>query len=296
VRARISIALAIALVSGTLCTAIMFRTHQGPGDLRSPLRLMERLRTHGDLYDVEQIYPLTAGIITYPLRWLPPEIAAGVFWGISSGLLAFALTRDGYVRLLVFLSCPYWAGLLTVQWSPIIAASAFFPLLLPVTLAKPQIGLPVFLTHPSKKGAIGGIALVVLSIAIRPDWPLLWIRQASVGYAHFLPLFVLPFGPLLLLALARYKNRDAWLLFLMALMPQRWFYDQLILWLIPKSRSEIVWTIFFSWGALYWRLHGVPTIHSVAIVTVLLIYLPMLAVVLRRPRESRQLTEEAGGS
>ena len=54
------------------------------------------------------------------------------------------------------------------------------------------------------------------------------------NYEHFIPLLVFP-GPLLLLALLRYRDRDAWLLLLAALMPQRWFFDAFTLWLIAEG-------------------------------------------------------------
>jgi hypothetical protein len=110
------------------------------------------------------------------------------------------------------------------------------------------------------------------------------LRQAG-NYDHFIPLLVLP-GPLLLLALLRYRERDAWLLSLSAILPQRWFFDSFILWLIPRTRREIVWTVFFSWGAGWWRWYHVP--HSFTEVgrwTVIFLYLPMLAVLLLRKRE-----------
>jgi hypothetical protein len=140
-----------------------------------------------------------------------------------------------------------------VQWSPIITASAFFPLLLPVTMVKPQIGLPIFLTRVSRRGLAACVLLGIASLLVMPSWPVLWMHQFG-NYQHFIPLLVLP-GPLLLLALLRYRERDAWLLFLAAVMPQRYFFDAFILWLIPKSRREIIWTVFFSWGAGIWRWH-----------------------------------------
>ena len=80
-------------------------------------------------------------------------MAGALFYGLSSALLAFGISRHGYHRLLVFLAYPYWGGLLAVQWSTLIFASAFFPLLLPVTMAKPQLGLPVALTNLSRPGS-----------------------------------------------------------------------------------------------------------------------------------------------
>jgi hypothetical protein len=214
-----------------------------------------------------------------------PEIAAGIFFGVSSALLAVGLTRQGYFRLRIFLAYPFWAGLLTAQWSTIIAASAFFPALLPVTMMKPQVGLPVFLTRLTRRGLIACLLVGALSLIVLPQWPLLWLGQTHY-YEHFIPLMVLP-GPLLLLALFRYRDRDAWLLLLAALMPQRWFFDAFILWLIPKSRREILFTIPISWGAGIYRWYHQPAnFTEVGRLAVIFLYLPMLAIVLFRSQRS----------
>ena len=72
-------------------------------------------------------------------------------------------------------------------------------------------------TVAPRSSRLSGIAVAGLSLAVLPQWPLLWLRQTHY-YDHFIPLFVFP-GPLLLLALFRYRDRDAWLLLLAALMP-----------------------------------------------------------------------------
>jgi len=285
-RLRLAISAAIGIASGVFCWFLMKHLHQDAADFRWALHLARQLLARKNPYDtpLEQ-YPLTAAIFALPFLRFPPEVAAGAFWGISSFLLALGLTRNGYRRLLIFLAYPYWAGILTVQWSPIIAASAFFPLLLPVTLAKPQIGLPVLLTHLSRRGFLACSVLVALSLALLPTWPWVWAHQFH-NYQHFLPVLILP-GPLLLLALLRYRDRDALLLLFSALMPQRWFFDSFILWLIPRSRREIIWTVFLSWGAGIWRWYHIP--HSFTEVgrwTVIFLYLPMLAVVLGRTKQS----------
>ena len=155
------------------------------------------------------------------------------------------------------------------------------PWLLPATMAKPQVGLPVFLTRFSRLGFWVCAGVAVASLAVMPNWPMAWWRQAG-NYQYFIPLLVLP-GPLILAALWRYRDRDSLLLVLSALMPQRWFFDTFTLWLIPQSRREIVWTVFFSWGAGIWRWYRIPhTSTEVGRATVLFLYLPMLAVVLLR--------------
>jgi len=279
---RIIVAAAVGLASGTFCWFLMKHFHQDAADFRWAVHLAQQLLAGKNPYDTPwEQYPLTAALFALPFVRLQPETAAGLFYGISSAALALGLTRHSYRGLMIFLAYPYWAGFLTVQWSPIIAASAFFPLLLPVTMAKPQIGLPVLLTHASRRGVLACIVLGALSLAIMPTWPMIWMAQIG-HYEHFIPLLVLP-GPLLLLALLRYRDRDAILLLLAACMPQRWFFDSFILWLIPKSRREIIWTVFFSWGAGFWRWYRFPhNFTEVGRWTVIFLYLPMLAVVLWR--------------
>lgn len=281
-RRRITVSAAIGLGTGAFCWFLMTRLNQGAADFHWALHLAQRLLARQNPYDTSfEQYPLPAGLFALPFVRFQPEVAAGIFWGLSSFLLAFGLTREGYTRLLIFLAYPYWAGILTVQWSPIIAASAFFPLLLPVTMAKPQLGLPILLTRPSRRGLLACALVFLASLAIMPGWPLQWLKQTA-NYQHFLPLLLIP-GPLLLLALLQYRNRDALLLFFAALMPQRWFFDSFILWLIPRSRREIIWTVFFSWGAGIWRWYHPPhSFNEVGRCAVLFLYLPMLAVVLLR--------------
>ena len=288
-RWRFAVSAAIGFTSGAFCWFLMKRLHQDAADFRWALHLADRLLARQNPYDTRlEQYPLTAALFALPFVRLQPELAAALFWGISSFFLALGLTRHGYTRLLIFFAYPYWAGLLTVQWSPLIAASGFFPLLLPAAMAKPQVGLPVFLTRLSRRGLLACLVVGLLSLAVMPRWPLLWLQQTR-NYEHFIPILVLP-GALLVLALLRYRNRDARLLFLSALMPQRWFFDSFILWLIPQSRREIIWTVFFSWGAGIWRWYHVPSSFTqVGRYTVIFLYLPMLAVVLLRKKQKNKI-------
>lgn len=281
-RSRVLVASLIGVSSGSFCFWLTHRLQLGAGDFAWALHLAERWLARQPLYDtpLEQ-YPFTAALFALPLVRLPRELAAGLFYGISSALLAFGLTREGYGRLLMFLAYPYWIALLYVQWSPLIAASALFPLLLPATMAKPQVGLPILLTRLSRRGLWACLMVGIISVCAAPRWPLLWLSQAA-NYQHFIAVLVLP-GPLILLALFRYRDRDAILLLLTSVMPQRWFFDAFILWLIPKTRREMIITIFFSWAGGIWRWYHAP--HSFSDVgrwIVLSIYLPMLAIILLR--------------
>lgn len=285
-RLRIVISAAIGLASAIYCWFLLSHLRLGAGDFNWTIWAAQDLLAHRNPYQrYMQLYPIPCAIFGLPFVWMPPAVAGGVFYGISTALMVFGLTREGYHRLLVFLAYPYWAGLITAQWTPLIVASAFVPLLLPATLAKPQLGLPVLLTRATRRGLFACAIVAALSFLVLPRWPWLWASNLHL-YARFFPLLILP-GPLLALALLRYRERDARLLLLMAIAPQRWFYDMLILWLIPKSRREFVFTALLSWGAGIWRWYHQPAnIAQVGRVSVIFIYLPMLLVVLLRNRSA----------
>ncbi len=75
--------------------------HQGAGDFGWAIHAAQRLLAGQNPYDtpLEQ-YPLTAAFFALPFVALRPEVAGALFYGISSALLAFGLTRHGYHRLL----------------------------------------------------------------------------------------------------------------------------------------------------------------------------------------------------
>ncbi len=286
-RSRISVSLLIGIASGSFCWFLLHHFHQGAADFQWALRSAQHALTGTKLYDDPfELYPMTAALFAVPFLRLPAEIAAASFFGISSAILALGLTQKSYAQLFVFLAYPYWAAILTAQWTPLIMASAFFPLLLPASMAKPQVGLPVAATHLTRRGITACAVWILLTFVLTPRWPWLWVQQWR-HYNHFIPLLLIP-GPLLLLALRRYRERDCWLLLLASLMPQRWFYDTFILWLIPKTRREILFTALLSWGAGIWRwYHGPTSFAQVGRWADWWIYLPMLLVILSRPTQVR---------
>lgn len=291
-RNRVALSVLVGTCSGLFCWYLLRHFHQGAADFQWAIHGARRLLSRENPYDtpLEQ-YPVTAMLFGIPFVRVTPDIAAAIFFGISSGLLALGLTRDTGWRLLVFLAYPYWASVLTAQWSPLITASAFFPVLLPATMAKPQVGFPVAVTHLSRRGIAACILWGLVSLAVLPSWPWLWRHQFG-NYQHFIPLLVMP-GPLVLLALVRYRDRDSWLLLISAIMPQRWFFDSLILWLIPKSRRQLLFTGAISWGAGILRWYHAPSSFTeVGRWTVWFIYLPMvLVLLLRQPRGEEEVTE-----
>ena len=188
---------------------------------------------------------------------------------------------------------PYWAGLLAAQWGPLIMASAFFPLLLPATMAKPQTGIPVALTHLTRRGVVACVLVLLdlLSPGCRTGWRCGWDNWGAINISTRCWFFP---DRLLLLALFRYRDPDAVLFLLTALLPQRWFFDTLILWLIPKTRKRDSMDGVLSWGAGLWRWYHIPhSFAEVGRIVVCFIYLPMLAVLLLRQFSARREDDQA---
>jgi hypothetical protein len=253
VRLRILVSIAIGLASGSFCWLLLSHFDLRAADFGWAIQATRDLLAHKNPYqNPQQLYPLTVAFFGLPFVWIKPDLAAGIFYGISSALLAFGLTKDAYHRLLIFFAYPYWAGILTAQWMPLVMASCFFPLLLPVTMAKPQIGLPVALTNLTWRGVLAGSVVFLLSLLWLPQWPLYWLVNTH-HYSRFIPM-----------------------------------YDAFILWLIPKTRREIVWTVALSWIPGIWRWYHIP--HSFTEVgrwAVIFMYLPILAIILQRFRKSK---------
>jgi hypothetical protein len=285
-----SISCCIGITSGLLCWAFLHHFHLGAADFDWSQRAARNLLDGKDPYATRVPgvipYPLPAVILAVPFVGLHPEIAGAIFFGVSSALLALGLVRDDPHRLKIFLAYPYWAALMTAQWTPLLMSAAMFPLAFAFCLAKPHVGGPIALVHPSRRGIAAALLLLLISLIWLPRWPWEWISQLG-GYQHFFPILVFP-GILLALALLRYRDRDGLLLLLFCIVPQRWFYDAFPLWLIPKTRRSILATVVCSWGVGMWRLYHMPrSFHEVGFWSVLGFYLPMLAVVLFRPAEEQ---------
>jgi hypothetical protein len=293
-RHRVLVAALIGLVIFGASSLYRFQTTSASADMSWPLCAARAVLVDVDpyappcyvIYDGEwqATMPLTTALVTLP--FLPLEgLAASAVFGLSSGLLAYGLLREGQAwRLLLFTSAVYWQAFKWLQWSPLVTAVALLPWLLPLALVKPHIAIPVVLTRLTWRRALACAAFVALTFAIDPTWPWRWLPTTGT-YSGYIPLLVLPLGPLLLLALSRWRTEPGRFLFLMAAVPQRASYDQTALWLIPQTAWEMLALSIWSWIALI--LWNSPT-------SVIAIYLGALALLLYRPLYARFV--QRGGS
>lgn len=304
--ARIAVAIAIGVASGLLVVArdLQFPWHRS--DFGVTWFGAQALLHGGNPYALigpglqydwtwRMMYPVTAMVTAIPLSFLPEILAAFLFVAVSGGLLAYAVTRDGWCRLPLFLSWPYAVAVSHGQWSPLYTAVACLPSLGWVLAAKPSIGLAIFAASASRRlvisAIIGGLVLTAVSFILLPTWPLEWLSALRTQIRVGLPVTRLG-GVFVLLALLRWRRPEARLLVALACVPQTidW-YETVPLLLIPNTlRQSLIYSVILSLGFLlppYIIPHGTEEAMDAqaGLLMIALAYLPATIMVLRRPNE-----------
>lgn len=189
------------------------------------------------------LYPATAFVVGIPFTLLADRASSIVFSVLSTFFLGYGITKDGWHRLPIFLSVPFFWSAVVAQWSIILTAALFLPWLAAYSASKPHAAIPVVLASekPSlsiKASLLGGILLLAASLAMMPSWPAEWL--ATLGQAGHIRAPLLGTGGfLVLLVLFRWRDRDSRLLLLMSAIPQVWYpYSVLPILAIPKTLRE----------------------------------------------------------
>lgn len=282
---RLLVVFVTAMLAGLCCglyqSGVFGKSWRNPawraGDFTWPILAVRDLAAGRDPYDRQHVagivgYPLTAAVVAVPLAWLPLEVAAGIFTGLSTGLLTWGLLRDGnYWRLWILASYPFWQCVQVANWSILMLAIALVPACYPLLVAKPHTALPILLTRPTPRRVLAAGVIVALSLLLYPAWPSGWL-QTIEGYQGR-PALLLPFGAVLVLALLRWREPAARFFLLCCLVPLRAFYDFLLLFLIPTSRQSLLLLVTGSW-LTYWFWYFWPAAAGVWIV--LFLFLPCL--------------------
>jgi transcriptional regulator with XRE-family HTH domain len=210
------------------------------------------------------------------------DVAHVAFVTTGTALLAWRLTRDALWPLWIFASPSFLFAALLGQWSPWLTIGALVPSAGFLLAAKPTLGLACWLYRPTRRHVWTGLALVALSLAVVPTWPMRWLDNLGEVIQHPAPI-TYQWGPLLALALLRWRTREAWFLLAMACVPQLLFFaDQLPLFLVCRTRREAL--AFVGWGMAVLIVFLTPAFVGYAAPWALAAcYLPALAIVLRRP-------------
>jgi hypothetical protein len=235
-------------------------------------------------------HPLPAVILTIPLALLQPDVALSLFSGLSTAVLAIAVTRDSFHRLPLFLSASFAHAAVMGQWSLMLTAAMVLPGLAFLGAVKPNVGLAIVGESLSWRAALAMVGFAAITLIAMPTWPSEWLKQLPNSPYHFSPLRT-PVGFLTLLALLRWRRPEARLLVVLGMVPQSPFvYEALPLFLVPRTRFQTYGLVVGSDLALgvYLYARGMSPdvffrINGVAVVA--LMYLPALVMVMRRPNE-----------
>jgi hypothetical protein len=196
------------------------------------------------------VYPFTAVLFAVPFTLIPFPDA--LFTGASISLWSWAVLRSPRFYPALWM-IPTFACVHVVrmsQWSALLTAAALMPSLGFLLTCKPTIGAALWVAYPSRTSLIGGAAFIMLSLALAPSWPWGWI--ATLGEVpHVIPPIAYAGGPLLLLALLRWRLPEGRLLAAFACTPQTLaFYELVPLFLIPRTHREGIILAVGSWVGL----------------------------------------------
>ena len=165
---------------------------------------------------------------------------------------------------------------------PVLAA-VLVPALGVALAAKPNIGLGAFMARPSTAAVAAGLAILIVSVLVMPDWPQRWLANIGEREEKFVPL-LRPGGFLLALTLLAWRRPEGRLLLTLSLVPQAlFFYDQLLLWLVPRTlRQSLLLSIWSVLAFLLWRRGLSPGDYEVreAIPFAFTLYLAALGILL----------------
>jgi hypothetical protein len=184
-----------------------------------------------------QFYPATAFVVLLPFLVLPTLAARAVFAAIGTFGLTMALTRDGWFRLPLLLSAGFQAALVRAQWDPLLVAALAYPALGGFLAVKPHSGAVVGAGFQRWRhvaiAMAGGIAILVVSLAREPRWPLTWLHVLRQGM-HTVTL--VPLGIIAATALPRWREPNARVTAAFGFVPFTHLpYTSVLLFLTPRT-------------------------------------------------------------
>jgi hypothetical protein len=283
--ARVSSAILIGLAAAAV--ALSSGTRPGGDFVARAVDTARDVLSGVDIYtrsytSVDVPYPLPVIALGLPFTPLNNGAAGALFIGLSSSLLAYALTRDRqYWRLILFLSYPYIESVKTIQFAPLYCVMMIYPGLLawPLALIKPQGGLVGVVMDKPKRGSVVVSGLLLLgSLLIDPLWPIEWGRLIGLYRSAIIPLLA-PFGFVLLAVLIRWRKREWRALLALAALPKRASYDHLLAWMLCRNWREMTILTALSWLLL---LLGYPGGFEIMVVY----YIALMIMMFYRERTS----------
>jgi hypothetical protein len=201
------------------------------------------------------IYPAPSLILALPFAILGEKIAAMLFVGVSVMLLVYGITKDGWHRIPILLSAAFLDSVTAAQWTILLTAALFLPLIAAFAPCKPQTGAAAISGLTSRRDFLaalvsGGIALAV-SFILLPDWYRDWVASLRSANVVLIPARY-AIGAASLTVLVRWRRPEAWVIAVTALLPQTfmWYSGLMLLALASTYREAVVVSIISTLGYL----------------------------------------------
>jgi hypothetical protein len=306
-RQRAAIGVAVALLAGVYVLWFDSVTHQfGPGgsDFDQLWLAARELARGGNPYEAigpgrafdwgwPLLYPLPTVVAALPFAALPLLAARILFIALSAGALAFALSKHGLSLLVVFFSAAVADAVRAGQLSVLMTAALTIDALAFAFVLKPPFGPALLLATPRRRAIViavaAGVVLSGIGFALQPGWFADWLR-ALRGAGHVRAPLLTFGGPLLLLALLRWRRPDARILLACACVPHTpVVYDVVPLVSLVRSFRQGLAFAVLTYVALLAQASFLANLPPDAAATRaarilnLAIYLPALLLVLSRP-------------
>lgn len=300
--------LALCVVTGVIAggsTYVAWGDHGHPSDFaqlwagakalldgQSPYAVIGPARAFD--WDFPLLYPLPAVLVALPFTLAPLRLADSLMTGLGAGALAWGITRERLTtpQWWVFASMAYVTAWHVVQWSPALTAAALTPALGVLLACKPTLGAALWIAFPARRSLVAASGLALASLLVLPSWPRQWMDALQSTSHMAAPVAHLSVGgPLLLLALLRWRRADARLLAALACIPQTTLlYEAVPLFLIVRRWHEGLGLVVLSLAAQLSMPDRRPGdydawVWHIGDQMVLWLYLPCLAIVLLRENE-----------
>ena len=243
--------------------------------------------------DYPVLYPATAFVAAIPFAFLTQMGGTLAFIFVSTFLMAYGITADGWHRVPVFASLPFITSVWLGQWSMLFTAALFLPWVAVASAIKPQTALPIVAASSSRAtpiaAVVGGLVLLAISLMYMPTWPLEWWRAIWSSPHMSAPVARLG-GFAILLVLLRWRRPEAWLVLILACLPQTSYpYNVLVLLALANTwREAAILSVASTIGSvpeLRVDIHELSRLRTMGDLMVISTFLPATIMILRRPNE-----------
>jgi hypothetical protein len=297
---RAKVSLAAGIVAGLFVVALYARQQVGVISDWDPTWVATTALLRGESpYAAIQVppwpnwllYPLPALLVTAPFTYIPLPLARGIFAAVGTAAFTYVITRRHRWTLYFLISGAMLWSWAVVQWAPLMIAAVLTPSLSWLLAVKPTMGFALWTAWPNRVAVLGGLLFVGISLLVWPGWVPEWL--ASVAKTPHEPHLLRPGGFLLLLGLVRWRRPEGRLLAALSLVPQTTaLYETLPLALLCRNRPEAAGFASLTMVAHLLYQLGPQGPWPVGAeyqwwVLLALVYLPAIALVLRRPNEAQ---------